>query len=209
MLYWFFQIFGAMVFGVAIDSSRFRRRVRGWVGLGVVTLLSMAVWGGCYSFQVSVLAPSLLYLQLTSFRSGYTRADIGVIPRIDFRTPGYASHIVLYIFCGITDAIWQNYAYWLIGSLSNSGTQLAYFVGFYKAIQSAGAAGVSCFLRVDVVETDFLVAGLSNGLQSDAVYDDSHHELVSRRGECSLCRSRARPPTERSFVVFSHVSRKY
>lgn len=62
MLYWFFQIFGAMLFGVAIDSSRFRRRVRGWAGLGVVTALSMAVWGGCYSFQVSVISilpPSL------------------------------------------------------------------------------------------------------------------------------------------------------
>lgn len=65
MLYWFFQIFGAMVFGIAIDSSRFRRRVRGWAGLGVVTMLSMAVWGGCYSFQMSVVAIILPRLSLT------------------------------------------------------------------------------------------------------------------------------------------------
>jgi hypothetical protein len=33
-------------------------------------------------------------------------------------------------------------AYWMMGAMSNNPAKLAYFTGFYKAIQSAGAAGM-------------------------------------------------------------------
>ena len=81
MLYYLFQVFGASAFGFVMDLKRFRRRDRAWVGLGFVAVLCMAVWGGSYDFQ-----------------KGYTRADIGVIKRIDFRDGGYARHVVLYIW---------------------------------------------------------------------------------------------------------------
>ncbi|ORY85979.1 major facilitator superfamily domain-containing protein [Leucosporidium creatinivorum] len=130
MLYWLFQVFASLAFGVAIDSTRFRRVNRAWGGLVFVTALCMAVWGAAYHFQ-----------------KGYTRADLAEpraaeFARIDFKDAGYANHVVLYIFMGIMDAIWQNFAYWLMGAMSNDASQLAYLVGFYKAIQSAGAAGV-------------------------------------------------------------------
>lgn len=38
--------------------------------------------------------------------------------------------------------MWQTYAYWMMGALSNEPRKLAYFAGFYKGIQSAGAAVV-------------------------------------------------------------------
>jgi hypothetical protein len=112
----------------------------------------MSVWGASYHEQ-----------------KGYTRADMeepraAEFARIDFTDNGYASKVVLYIFMGIMDAIWQNYACecqrlpldllttmltrsspfadWLMGALSNDAGQLAHLVGFYKAIQSAGAAGI-------------------------------------------------------------------
>ena len=58
----------------------------------------------------------------------------------------------LYIFYGFIDAMWQTYAYWLMGALSNDPRKLAYFAGFYKGIQSAGAAVV---WRLDAVKTPF------------------------------------------------------
>nr|CRX79206.1 hypothetical protein ls5931a1_00003 [Leucosporidium scottii] len=157
MLYWLFQVFASLAFGVAIDSTRFRRVIRAWGGLVFVSALCMAVWGGAYHFQNR--PPS----------RDYTRADLAEprapeFARIDFKDSGYAGHVVLYIFMGIMDAIWQNYACecpllslflsseadsatslradWLMGAMSNDSSQLAHLVGFYKAIQSAGAAGV-------------------------------------------------------------------
>jgi len=136
LLYWFFQIFGALFLGTCLDSTRFRRTVRAWGGLAFVTVLAMAVWGGTYHAT-----------------KGFTRADVGVTPLIDLKDSGYASKVVLYIWMGILDACWQNYAYWLIGALSNSSAHLGIIVGFYKAIQSAGAAG--CF-RLDLNLTPFM-----------------------------------------------------
>lgn len=83
---------------MAIDNTRFRRVWRAWGGLFFVTALSMSVWGACYHEQKS-----------------YTRADMAEpraaeFARIDFSDSGYASKVVLYIFMGIMDAIWQNYA---------------------------------------------------------------------------------------------------
>ncbi|KAL8284006.1 hypothetical protein RQP46_005119 [Phenoliferia psychrophenolica] len=135
MLYYLFQVFGAGAFGYLMDLKMFRRRSRAWGGLAFVAVLVMAVWGGSYSFQ-----------------KGYTRANIctagtaGCVDphtRIDFKTSGYAKYVVLYIWMGIMDSIWQNYAYWIMGAMSNEEPHLAYLIGFYKAIQSAGGAGVS------------------------------------------------------------------
>lgn len=72
-----------------------------------------------------------------------------LISYLDSRFVGYC---FLYIFYGFIDAMWQTYAYWLMGALSNDPRKLAYFAGFYKGIQSAGAAVV---WRLDAVKTSF------------------------------------------------------
>lgn len=58
--------------------------------------------------------------------------------------------------------MWQTYAYWLMGALSNDPRKLAYFAGFYKGIQSAGAAVV---WRMDATKAGFdVLFGSSWGL---------------------------------------------
>ena len=50
-------------------------------------------------------------------------------------------------------AAWQTCVYWFIGALTNNGRKLANFAGFYKGIQSAGAA---ITFRIDALGVPFL-----------------------------------------------------
>ncbi|KAJ2799582.1 hypothetical protein H4S07_005397 [Coemansia furcata] len=60
---------------------------------------------------------------------------------IDFMdTARAAGPCILYACMGIQDALWNNMAYWLLGTITNDATKLARYAGFYKAIQSIGAA---------------------------------------------------------------------
>ncbi|KAK3072864.1 hypothetical protein LTR53_006050 [Teratosphaeriaceae sp. CCFEE 6253] len=124
-LYWTAQIIGASVFGFALDSTRLRRTARAisaWVALFVLT---MAIWGGGYAFQTS-----------------YTRAEVNAdgYRKMDWTASGYVGPMFLYIFYGFYDAAWQTCVYWFMGAMTNNGRRLANFAGFYKGIQSAGAA---------------------------------------------------------------------
>ena len=65
---------------------------------------------------------------------------MGDIVQIDLRDGQYPKRIILYIFAGALDAAWQTYAYWMMGSMSNDPSKLAFYAGFYKGLQSAGAA---------------------------------------------------------------------
>lgn len=112
---------GAGIAGVLLDLTYFKRttRARGaWVGLFVLT---MAIWGGGYAWQ-----------------TGYTREDY--LPYLDWTSSGYVGPMFLYMFYGMFDAIWQTCVYWFMGAITNNGRKLANFAGFYKGIQSAGAA---------------------------------------------------------------------
>ena len=51
---------------------------------------------------------------------------------MDIYDKGYAGHILLYIFCGLLDSMWQTTAYWMMGAMSNDPARLAYFAGFCK-----------------------------------------------------------------------------
>lgn len=67
----------------------------------------------------------------------------------------------------MTDAVWQNWIYWVMGALTNDAAQLAHFVGFYKAIQSAGAAGV---FRLDSNKAGYMLElGVTWGLCMAAI----------------------------------------
>ncbi|OMJ12578.1 UNC93-like protein 2 [Smittium culicis] len=46
----------------------------------------------------------------------------------------------LYAALGIMDSVFQSYAYWTIGSLSNNSTVLSRYVGFFKLIQGIGSS---------------------------------------------------------------------
>ena len=133
-LYYIMQIAGAFVFGYALDQPNIRRTVRAkaaWLALFVITF---AVWGGGYAFQ-----------------RGYTRAEVQAgsdtpddpgddYVKLDWTSSGYIGPMFLYMFYGFYDAAWQTCVYWFMGSLTNNSRKLANFAGFYKGIQSAGAA---------------------------------------------------------------------
>ncbi|KAJ2740620.1 hypothetical protein GGI19_007084 [Coemansia pectinata] len=40
---------------------------------------------------------------------------------------------------GVVDALWQSFAYWIIGTMTNDSQMLARYAGFYKGVQSLGA----------------------------------------------------------------------
>ncbi|KAJ7283480.1 MFS general substrate transporter [Mycena rebaudengoi] len=139
MLYWMSQIAGSLIMAVILDAKNLRRRVRAFSGWGVVFCMVFIVHGWAYHYQ-----------------KDYTRASLALIApedRIDFSDKEYVGKVFLYIFFGILDAMWQTTVYWLMGAMSNDPGKLAHFTGFYKSIQSAGAAGV---WRADAVLLPFM-----------------------------------------------------
>lgn len=126
VIYYIMQIVGAFVFGYGLDSTKLRRSTRAKVGWAALFVLIMVVWGGGYEFQKTYTRES------TSEKSGYQP--------VDWSDDGYGGPFVLFMWYGFTDAAWQTVVYWFMGSLTNNGRKLANFAGFYKGIQSAGAA---------------------------------------------------------------------
>ncbi|KAH7045891.1 major facilitator superfamily domain-containing protein [Macrophomina phaseolina] len=124
-LYYIMQIVAAFIFGYALDQKNFRRTTRAkgvWV---VLMVLTMAIWGGGYAFQKT-------YTRDQASSSGFVVKD--------WAHSGYIGPMFLYMFYGFYDAAWQTSVYWLMGAMTNNGRKLANFAGFYKGIQSAGAA---------------------------------------------------------------------
>uniref|UniRef100_A0A093VRI7 UNC93-like protein n=1 Tax=Talaromyces marneffei PM1 TaxID=1077442 RepID=A0A093VRI7_TALMA len=126
-LYWFAQICAASVVGPLLDNSRIRRTIRARIMFVILIVLTVVVYGGGWAFQ-----------------KNYDRAD--VVPENasfeawDWTHPGFAGPMFLYFFYGAYDAVWQGCMYWIMGALSNSGRRTANYIGFYKGLQSAGAA---------------------------------------------------------------------
>ena len=73
----------------------------------------------------------------------------------------YAPKAALYAFFYVRDAAYQALAYWIMGSITNDPFKLARYAGFYKAIQSAGAAGS---FGMDAAATPFLNELVCNSL---------------------------------------------
>ncbi|KAA1475457.1 MFS general substrate transporter [Dentipellis sp. KUC8613] len=137
VLYWMSQIIGSLAMGFFLDRPYFKRRVRAY-GAWIVLLLSVfgvQIWAYFYQKQ-------------------YTRASIpDNAHKLDIYDKAYVGRVFLYIACGILDAMWQTTTYWMMGAMSNDPAKLAYFTGFYKSIQSAGAAGV---WRADGVKLPYM-----------------------------------------------------
>lgn len=94
-LYWLAQIFGAGVFGFALDFPNVRRTKRAKIAWSVMFLLTFGVWGGGYVFQRQ-----------------YSRDDGS--PHFDWTDSGYGGPMVLYISYGFYDAAWQTCVYWYV-----------------------------------------------------------------------------------------------
>ncbi|KAL8913944.1 MAG: hypothetical protein Q9171_001329 [Xanthocarpia ochracea] len=138
VLYWLSQIIGAYIFGYALDISRVRRSLRAKAAWAVLFIITMAIWGGGYAWQMQ-----------------YTRAETSAedYVKMDWTSSGYVGPMFLYMFYGFYDAAWQTCVYWFMGALTNNGRKLTNFAGFYKGIQSAGTAII---FRIDALKAPFM-----------------------------------------------------
>jgi MFS family permease len=122
LLYWLAQIVGALTWALILDIKRWQRKSRARVYHAVLFIVALAIWGGGIKFQIVL---------------ENTPADF--VP-LDWTDESFLGPMFLYMFYGAFDAMWQTYVYWLMGALTNSTRKLALYAGFYKGIQSAGAA---------------------------------------------------------------------
>ncbi|KAI1802324.1 MFS general substrate transporter [Daldinia bambusicola] len=139
LLYWLAQIFGAVIVGYTLDISSIRRSMRAKLSFVSLFSLTFIIWGGGYAWQ----------------RYRLNRADAGKVPdeqKIDWTDKDFLAPMFLYIFYGVYDSVWQTSIYWYMGALSNSGRKTANMAGFYKGLQSAGAA---IFWRLDGIHTEY------------------------------------------------------
>jgi MFS family permease len=124
-LYWIAQMLGGLLIGLILDLPWFDRPTRAKLGWLTVFVTGMVIWGGGYQFQTWQNA----------------RTALGLKQDIDFKEGSISTGpIFLYIFYGAYDALWQGFAYWLIGTESNSSARAAILVGAYKSLQAAGGA---------------------------------------------------------------------
>ncbi|KAJ8661466.1 hypothetical protein O0I10_002732 [Lichtheimia ornata] len=119
-MYWGMQIIGSLVFGFILDYQGLSRRARALLGGGILFVVMMAIWAGGMVFQLS-------------FENDYDDP----IHWDDWR---FGRPFILYLSYGLSDALYQSYMYWLMGAMSNDPRLLSRYAGFYKAMQSAGAA---------------------------------------------------------------------
>lgn len=143
LLYFFMQIIIALTFGTLLDVKRWSRKVRAYTGWAAIMILTCAVWGGGTAVLVKT-----------------SRGQ--VFDRIDIYSGDYFVHLLLYMCYGLMDAAYQIYIYWVMGALTNDSRKMAYFAGYYKGIQSAGAAVV---WRLDAIMVSYAgIFGSSWGL---------------------------------------------
>ena len=124
-LYWIAQMFGGLLAGFVLDMPFLARPARARAGWVLLLVTGMTIWGGGYAFQ----------------RWQDARRAAGRVQDVDYSEGSVsAGPMVLYIFYGAYDALWQSYSYWLIGAESNSAGRAAILVGTYKTCQAAGGA---------------------------------------------------------------------
>ncbi|KAF3765610.1 MFS general substrate transporter [Cryphonectria parasitica EP155] len=155
VLYWSAQIFGAVIFGYSLDYGKMRRSLKARIAFITLFVLTFIIWGGGWAWQKD--QPSRAETSAKTF--------VGV----DWTDGGhkYIAPMFLYIFYGFFDACWQTTIYWTMGALSNNSRKAANLAGFYKGIQSAGAA---IFWRVDALGKPYnTIFGATWGLLAAAL----------------------------------------
>ncbi|KAJ1721771.1 hypothetical protein LPJ53_003758 [Coemansia erecta] len=133
MLYWAAQMAAASLVSLLHDYAGMSRRMRGLLSLATLCLLTNAMWA-------CTLAVQLRYTRGPDPAAGLSQSDYpgGLI---DFAEPRRAAGpMLLFCFMGAADAHLQAFAYWLIGTMTNDAQMLARYAGFYKGMQSLGAA---------------------------------------------------------------------
>ncbi|KAL4574716.1 hypothetical protein LXL04_021552 [Taraxacum kok-saghyz] len=127
VFYWGAQMIGSVMIGYIMDFSFKSRKTRGLAGIATVAVLGTGIWvGGMFN------------------QRGYNHHDVveKTVKILDFKNSGsdFAGPFVLYFSYGLLDAMFQSMVYWVIGGLADDSAILSRYSGFYKGVQSAGAA---------------------------------------------------------------------
>ncbi|KZT07911.1 MFS general substrate transporter [Laetiporus sulphureus 93-53] len=155
-------IVGALIYGFCVlDAKWMKRRTRGYLGLGVVTVIVIAIWSCGLAWQVTFDRAKAKELEQEQKLINYKDADYRSKGPLFFFCERYCLYCYLWLFGEVDfgwadyfgDACYQALAYWIMSALTNDPFKLARFAGIYKAIQSAGGAGS---YGMDAVSTPFL-----------------------------------------------------
>ncbi|KAK0757316.1 hypothetical protein N5P37_010036 [Trichoderma harzianum] len=133
------SMIGSLMIGYLTDVLPFTRRNRALTGCFIIFISTCIIWGSGIGFQVQ-----------------FTRSDTKVLHHSipwDWTTGVSVGPILLLFAYYIVDASFQGLAYYTMSSMSNEPFKLARMAGYYKGIQSAGAA-VS--FGMDAVKTPFI-----------------------------------------------------
>ncbi|KAJ2402567.1 hypothetical protein GGI23_000632 [Coemansia sp. RSA 2559] len=130
IFYWGFQMVAAYLLSFLLDNTSMTRRKRGLIAFGIVAVFFNCIWGGTLKLQLRYTHGPISAAEPTDYPGGL----------MDFKESArVAGPMILYMLYGIGDALYQNFAYWIIGSLTNDNQKLSRYAGFYKGIQSLGA----------------------------------------------------------------------
>ncbi|KAI8321106.1 UNC93-like protein C922.05c-like protein [Martensiomyces pterosporus] len=131
MLYWGSQMAAAYAISFLHDRASLSRRKRGIISLVAMAVLINVMWGCTLIIQLRYTHGPNDQQRDTDYPGGL----------IDFTESSRAfGPMILYCFMGIMDAHYQSFVYWLIGTMTNDSQMLARYAGFYKGMQSLGAA---------------------------------------------------------------------
>ncbi|QUC20477.1 uncharacterized protein UV8b_04718 [Ustilaginoidea virens] len=133
------SIIGSVLIGFVTDNLPFNRRRRALWSCAFVTFLICLVWASGLGFQ-------------TKFARGDTAVG-GQDLAWDWTVGVAAGPIILFFAYYLVDAAYQGLAYYTMSSITNDPYKLARMAGYYKGVQSAGAA-VS--FGMDAAKTPYL-----------------------------------------------------
>lgn len=145
-LYWGTQMFSAYIIGRILDNPNWTRKKRGVIGYIYNAIFFSAAWA---------MSLALRFGFEEKWDKHHAPEDFG--RRIDLAESHRCYPILAFIVAAFADAALQAYAYWIMGAVAGSDTSLsARFAGYYKGIQSAGAAiawslDLNCSYKIQLI----------------------------------------------------------
>lgn len=129
-------VLGANAIGLLLDLIPGNRRKRSLITFGLLIVLQAIMWSSGIAWQVQ-------------FKRGEPAEGLGM-DWTGGKTPGILCLLLGYYF---VDAMYQGLAYYIMSSITSDAFRLARMTGYYKGVQSAGAA-VS--FGMDAAKTPYL-----------------------------------------------------
>jgi len=135
-------VIGAIIIGQFLDRFPGMRRTRAIAGWVFTMVFMCAVWAGGIAFQTKfkrVPEPTMRWSH-------------------DFKDAASRSPLALMFSYYVVDSFYQGLAYYIMSSLTNNPFKSARMAGYYKGVQSAGAA---ISFGMDAIDTPYLTGTIS------------------------------------------------